>query len=183
VILEYREDIVSNFEGTIVDIETIGKFDNRYRYSNDSREYQYILQVMFGYIDRRHLHILYVRDKAEIGELNEYVAGLLANLDRPLYAFNTSFERAVLFHGLGQELRFGGELQGERFEPKWRAVTNLGISNYDDPFFDKGIMCMQAWECGRLDQAVAHNRACLLKERDILLRRGFREPDELLLVS
>ena len=115
--------------------------------------------------------------------MSERVAGLVGTLRRPLYAFNTCFERAVLFHGLGQELRFGGELQGERFEPKSRAVAALGIPNHDDPFFDKGILCMQAWECGRFGQAVAHNRACLLKERDILLRRGFREPDELTLVS
>lgn len=164
-----------------MDIETIGKFDGRYRYSNDSREYQYIQQVIFGYIDTDSLHILYVRQKSDIGELNERVAVVVNGLRRPLYAFNTCFEKAVLFHGLGQELFFGGELQGEPFEAKATAVTHLGISNYDDPFFDRGILCMKAWECGQFEMAIAHNRACLLKERDILVRRGFRAPDEMVL--
>jgi len=33
------------------------------------------------------------------------------------------------------------------------------------------------------DKAIAHNRACLLKERDILIKRGFRKPDELKFVN
>ena len=32
---------------------------------------------------------------------------------------------------------------------------------------------------GEFDKAIAHNRACLLKERDILLKRRPREPEEL----
>ena len=47
MIIEHKEDISSNFEGTIIDIETIGDFDEHYRYSNDSREYQDIKQVIF----------------------------------------------------------------------------------------------------------------------------------------
>jgi len=38
---------------------------------------------------------------------------------------------------------------------------------------------MQAWQDEEFDKAMAHNRACLLKEKDILLKRGFRKPDEL----
>lgn len=183
LILEYRETTRSRFRGTIIDIETVGKFDHRYRYINDTREYAPIRQVMFGYIGGRGIHILYVRGTDEIRELNEKVATVINDLPRPLFAFNTTFERAVLFHQLGQQFRFDGELQKEKFEPKARAVRHLGIPNYDDPFFDKGILCMQAWEDGEYDQAVAHNRACLLKERDILLLRGFREPDELEFIS
>ena len=182
MILEYSEDIQSDFEGTIIDIETVGKFSQRYRDTNDSREYEYIRQVIFGYIDRHGLRVLYVRDRDEIHELNERVAAIIHDLQRPLYAFNTTFERAVLFHELGEELRFDGELQQEKYESKANAVRTLGIPNYDDPFYDKGILCMHAWEGGEFDRAVAHNRACLLKERDILLLRGFREPDELVLV-
>jgi len=38
---------------------------------------------------------------------------------------------------------------------------------------------MYAWQAGEFDKAVAHNRACLMKERDILLKRGYRKPDGL----
>ena len=182
MILQYREDIQSDFDGTIIDIETVGRFDQRYRYSNDAREYEYLRQVIFGYMDRRGLTVLYITDSHEITELNERVAKLIDNLQRPLYAFNAAFERAVLFHQLGEELCFDGELQKEKFESKASAVRDLGIPNYDDPFYDKGILCMHAWQRQQFDMAVAHNRACLLKERDILLRRGFREPDELVFV-
>lgn len=177
MILEYSEPINSDFDGTIIDIETIGKFNSRYRDTGDIREYEYIRPVIFGYMARHALTILYVRAIEEIDELNERVGNLIENLDEPFYAFNTTFERAVLYHGLGRELRFNGELQAKKYESKASVVSALGIPNYDDPFYDKGILCMQAWENGEFNKAVAHNRACLLKERDILLRRGFREPD------
>jgi hypothetical protein len=32
---------------------------------------------------------------------------------------------------------------------------------------------------GKIKRAIAHNRSCLLKERDILLKRGFRRSEEL----
>ena len=179
MIVEYREDIGSDFEGTIIDIETIGRFNSLYRYTNDVREFEYIQQVIFGSIDGRGLQILYVRDRNEIPELNHRVAAVIGGLPRPFYAFNTAFETGVLFHRLGEEHRFHGELQEAKFESKAEAVRKLGIPNYGDPFNDKGILCMHAWESGEFDKAIAHNRACLLKERDILLMRGFREPDEL----
>jgi len=59
------------------------------------------------------------------------------------------------------------------------TVENLNIENYDDPFFDVGNECRLAWLRGEWDQCIKHNRSCLLKERDILLKRGFREPDDL----
>lgn len=179
MILEYKEIISSEFDGTIIDIETIGKFNSRYRDTDDIREYEYIQPVIFGYVDRHALTILYIRATEEINELNERVAGLISSLNKPLCAFNSIFERAVLYHGLGLELHFDGELQAVKYESKANAVSALGIPNYDDPFYDRGILCLQAWENGEFDKAIAHNRACLLKERDILLRRGFREPEEI----
>ena len=176
MIIEHQENISSNFEGTIVDIETIGEFDNRY---NDSREYKYIQQIIFGFINGNSLHIFYVRERKEIAELNEKAAEIINSLERPFYAFNTDFERGVLFYELGREIRFDGELNKERYESKADAVRNLAIPNYGDPFYDKGILCMQAWKDGKFDSAIAHNRACLLKERDILTKRGFRKPEEL----
>lgn len=179
MIFEHHEDIPADFEGTIIDIETIGRFDAGYRNTGDVREYQYIRQVMFGWINRDGLHILHVRDAAEITRLAERVADVIDSLSHPFYAFNTAFERAVLYHQMGQQYNFEGELQKEKFEAKKTAVAVLDIPNYEDPFHDKGLLCQEAWQDGRFDEAVAHNRACLLKERDILLRRGFREPEPL----
>ena len=55
MIQEYSEESKSDFEGTILDIETIGDFDHLYRY--DSRHYRKLKQVIFGYIDKDQLHI------------------------------------------------------------------------------------------------------------------------------
>jgi hypothetical protein len=84
-----------------------------------------------------------------------------------------------LYHNLNQKIMFEGELNKEKYEAKRTAVHLLNIPQYDDPFFDNGLLCMQAWEIGKTREAIAHNRSCLLKERDILLKRGFREPDSL----
>ena len=175
MIIEHKEDISSNFEGTVIDIETIGEFDNRY---DDSRRYRDIHLVIFGFINRKGLHILCANGVEAIGELKEKARDILDNLERPFYAFNSEFERGVLFHQLGRKILFDGELQ-ERRESKANVRNYLGIPNYDDPFWDNGYLCMKAWEKSDFDKAIAHNRACCLKERDILIKEGFRKPDEL----
>ncbi len=179
MIIEHKEDITSNFEGTIIDIETIGEFDNRY---NDSRRYKDIQLVILGFINKYALHILCAKEMRAINELRGRTGKIIDSLERPFYAFNCNFERGVLFYELGEEIDFDGELQEAR-ESKAKAIRHLGIPNYDDPFYDRGLWCMDAWHNGEFDAAIAHNRACLLKERDILLRRGFRTPDELKFVK
>lgn len=181
MILEYREGISSNFAGTIIDIETIGDFDLRYRNTGDAREYEGIQQVIFGLITAKYLQILYVTQKEDIPELNDRITGIIDTLEKPFYAFNSAFEENVLSGRLGRGIAFECELQREKFESKARAVKELGISGHGDPFNDKGILCMYAWQNGDFERAVAHNRACLLKERDILLRRGYRKPNGLAL--
>ena len=183
VIIEHKEDISSNFEGTIVDIETIGEFDECYRYTNDSREYHYIQQVIFGFINGQGLHILCAKGMEAISQLKEKTEGILDSLERPFYAFQSGFERGVLFHQLGKRIDFDGELQRYRGESKGNARTELDILNYGDPFNDVGKLCMQTWLRGEFDRTIAHNRACLLKERDILIKRGFRKPNELKFVK
>jgi len=175
LIIEYKEDISSNFEGTIIDIETVGEFLNQYP---DSRRYKDIQLVIFGFINRNSLEILCAKGMRTINGLRERTEKIIVSLEKPFYAFNTDFEKSVLFYELGKEIDFGGELQEDR-ESKANARSYLGIPNYDDPFYDKGVLCMQAWKYGEFDRAIAHNRACLLKERDILIKRGFRKPDEL----
>ena len=179
MIIKHREDINSNFEGTIIDIETIGEFRNQYP---DSRRYKHIKLVIFGFIDRCALQILCAKGMSAVDELKEIAGELMENLGRPFYSFNSEFERGVLFYELGKEINFDGELQATR-EAKAKVVRDLGIPNYDDPFYDRGLWCMNAWYNGELDAAIAHNRACLLKERDILVKRGCRKPNELKFVK
>jgi len=175
LIIEHKENISSNFEGTIIDIETIGEFLNQYP---DSRRYKDIQLVIFGFINRYALHIFYAKGTRAIEELRERTDKIIDSLERPFYAFNCEFERSVLFYELGREIDFDRELQEGR-ESKANVCGYLGIPNYDDPFFDSGYLCMKAWKNGEFDKAIVHNRACLLKERDILIKRGFRKPDEL----
>lgn len=175
MIKEYKEDMKSDFEGTVIDIETIGEFDDRYE---DSRRFRKLKTVIFGYIDRRTLEIFCAVGEASISELREEIPKIIDKLQRPFCAFNCNFEEGVLFHNLRKKIGFDRELQKGR-EPKRAAVRRLGISNHGDTFNDSGYHCMIAWRNGKFDDAIAHNRACLLKERDILLKRGFTEPEEL----
>lgn len=178
---QYEEDNKSNFEGTIIDIETIGQFNKQYSTNNDSRLYQYMKQVIFGYINSSNLNIICAEGEESIQELNLKSIELLNTLEKPFYAFNSNFEQGVWFHQLGIRISIDGELNIERYESKRKAVMSLSIPQYGDPYHDDGLKCMYAWLKKQYDNAIAHNRACLLKERDILLKRGFRKPDVLLL--
>jgi len=178
VIIERKEDINSDFGGTIIDIETIGEFLNQYP---DSRRYKGLKLVIFGFINKYGLHILCAKGMKAINELRERIEKIVDSLERPLYAFNSQFERGVLFYQLSKKVNFDGELQ-EGCESKANVRSYLGIPNYDDPFYDSGYLCMKAWQNGEFDAAIAHNRACLLKERDILLKRRYREPNKLLFI-
>jgi hypothetical protein len=174
MVAEHFEKIDSDFEGTIIDLETIGKFG--YGFS-DSRQYKAIVPVIFGSIDSKGLQIMCAKTPDSIAKLRSKMAQMLDSLERPFHAFNSNFERGVLFHHMKKEVRFEKELNCRTFEKKADAVKLLGIPNYEDPFDDVGILCSHAWSRGEIDVAMRHNRSCLLKERDILLKRGSREPD------
>ncbi|HEX7475207.1 MAG TPA: hypothetical protein VF318_04510, partial [Dehalococcoidales bacterium] len=176
MIQEHIEESKAEFEGTILDIETIGEFDRVYSY--DSRNYRKLQQVIFGYITKEKLHIFCARTLEGIEKLRLLTPEIFAGLKRPYYAFNCNFESGVWFHHAGMQIDFDGELQGEPFESKKNAILRLRISNYNDPFYDQGFMCIKAWNDRDFAKAIAHNRACLLKERDILLKRGHCEPDK-----
>ncbi len=179
VVLLHSEKTPSSFSGTIIDLETIGSFS---RFS-DSRAYQSILPVIFGCINNTELSIFCARNKDSITHLNNKTRETLKNLEKPFYAFNCNFEMGVLYHNLNEKVKFERELNKEKYEAKRTAVSSLNIPQYDDPFFDNGKLCMDAWLNGQTKEAMAHNRSCLLKERDILLKRGFREPDSLKFIT
>lgn len=178
-IIDYRLKISSDFEGTVIDIETIGEFDPQFRRTSNSREYKPLQQVIFGFINKEGLRILCAKDREAISELGMKTVAIIDTLKRPYYALNTHFESGVWFHQLDIIITFDGELQAHRAESKKAARQVLSIGNYDDPFNDDGKLCMQAWLDQQFYQTITHNRACLLKERDILIQRGHRMPDTL----
>jgi hypothetical protein len=167
----HGEPIESEFEGTIIDLETIGNFEREFK---DSRQYRSITPVIFGLITKEGLMINCARNPQSMLKLQKKVHEILPTLPKPFYAFNCHFEQGVLFHYTGQKLDFL-ELQHRDRENKERAITALGIDKYKDPFNGDGYACSLAWQEGKAWEALAHNRACLLKERDLLLRRGAKE--------
>ncbi|MCG2717800.1 MAG: hypothetical protein L6408_03050, partial [Nanoarchaeota archaeon] len=167
-------------EGTIIDFETIGDFNKQF---SDSRRFKDIKPVIFGILYKNKLEIHYITEQHKDVKLLDVMKNKLKELPRPFYAFNCNFERGILFHQLGIDMPFDGELQQARFETKYSARSNLNISNYDDPFNDDGLLCKEAWLKGNHQQAVQHNRSCLLKERDILIKRSFNRPRDLELVN
>jgi hypothetical protein len=181
MIFEHIEENGIEFEGTIIDIESIGEFNQQFKY--DSRNYMNIKQVILGYITKKKLHIYCATCPQEIDELKQITPQIFKELSKPYFAFNCNFESGVLFHHAGLQIEFDGELQGVAFERKKDAILQLRIPNYDDPFFDVGFMCIKAWNTRDFKKAVAHNRACLLKERDILVKRGHKEPDKVRFVK
>lgn len=68
-ILKYEEKVTGKIDGTIVDIETIGVFDKRYK--GESREYMHLKQVILGCIDGEKLHVYCARGAEGIAELIE----------------------------------------------------------------------------------------------------------------
>ncbi|MBU4245594.1 MAG: hypothetical protein ABIF85_05635 [Nanoarchaeota archaeon] len=180
MVMIHKEKMISNFNGTIIDIETIGNFNKSYE---DSRRYANIVPVIFGYMSTESIQIHCAKNVDSLEKLKKIMADELSTLRKPFYAFNSDFERSTFFHSLNKQILFEGELNKEKFEPKWRVVTELKIPQYNDPFNDVGLKCSEAWQNGNLKDAIAHNRSCLLKERDILLKRGFRSPDNLKLIK
>ena len=54
MVISYVEDIESDFKGTIIDIETYGRFRKHY---DDSRTYKDMYPVIFGYINNERLEV------------------------------------------------------------------------------------------------------------------------------
>ncbi len=184
MVLIHKEQVDRPIKGTVIDIETIGNFNNGFN-SLDSRFYINLKTVIFGSIDSESLQIHCAKKAESLKQLEKIIDDELGSLEKPFYAFNCNFERSIFFHTLNKDVSFEGELQKQlpncKYEAKKYVVANLKIPQYDDPFNDVGLKCSESWQKGNLKDAIAHNRSCLLKERDILLRRGFRTPDPLML--
>lgn len=174
----YSEKNDLSFDGTIIDLETIGNFCKYY----DSMEYKKLEMTIFGYINKHELKIFCAKGKEAISELKEKSAKIITKLAKPFVAYNCCFEMGVLYHSCGIKIEFDGELMkekvaGVKWENKREACAELDVSNYGDPFNGFGNQCSSAWLNGNYEDAIKHNRSCLLSERDILLKRGYRKPD------
>ena len=146
MIITHNEKIRSNFEGTIIDIETIGdflKFPDE-----DSRNYRNLKPTILGYITKDELNILCAKGKDAINELIEQSVMIVPSLTKPLFAFQSMFERGVFHHTCGMQIEFYGELNTYTREWKGYACAELDIPNYDDPFNNVGMECNLAWTRG-----------------------------------
>jgi len=170
---EYHKNQNLSYTGTIIDIETIDDFCDKYK--GDSREYKDLKMVILGYINRKSLHIYCAQGHEDIPILEEKTKQLLETLDkeRPLYAYQCHNEMGVFFHRLNLKILFDKELQTDR-ESKEHALRRLGIfDSFGDPFHNEpkpGNACRIAWLHGYFDNAIKHNCACLLKEQALLLK-------------
>jgi len=173
-----EELIETSFLGTIVDIETIGEF---------GRVKGGVLPIGSDYLQRyREMKITAV-GMLFAGKMVIHVANGVHSLDtfqktavqlvsesaEPRYAFNKAFEEGCYFWNSGHEfLEFDYELQRYPRERKESVVKSLNIDNYGDPFNGKGAKCKDAFLSDDLNGIMKHNRACLLKESQILAMRG-----------
>ena len=174
-----QEQVDCDFEGTIVDLETIGSFTHvssrRLEFGQDYiRNYQRIKVTTVGTLSDGVLQIAIALGQEHLDKFGKKALSIVSQSDRPLYAFNKPFEEGCLFWISRNMLSFENELQASPRENKERAVQQLKIPSYSDPYRGKGKMCVDAFNKGDLESIAKHNRACLLKERDILRIRGAR---------
>ena len=160
-------------EGTIIDLETIGPLHDSLK---GTKRYKEVKPYLFGYLTGNMIVQKYVEKSDHIPALLEFIKETnFTDFPKPLYAFFVEFETGVIYCSTGKKLLFDRELKMGRGS-KEELVKKFGISNYDDPFPGQGIRLIQEFKNGNIEDCLRHNRACLLKERDILNRRGYADP-------
>ena len=164
-------------EGTIIDLETIGPIRNEFR---DTRRYEKIRPYLFGYLNGNTIVQKYVEKPDHIPQLVQWTKkAILTNFFQvPLYAFFTEFETGVIYCATGRKVSFDRELK-KGPGGKESIVQKLGIRAYDDPFPGAGVKCIEEFKRGNIVSCLKHNRACLLKEKDILFERGFVDSNKI----
>jgi hypothetical protein len=175
---ELHEKQELNYDGTIIDIETIGDTTRGYP-KYDSREFNQVKIVIFGFINKNGLHIYCAEGMNDIDHLAQYIkATITPDWAKPLFAYNAHYEMGTIFHHYGIELPFDFELQPREYLRKEDYMQEMGIvDNCNDPFNfppNRGLQCRTSWQNSHFDQAMRHNRACLLKEQAIMLTKTFK---------
>jgi hypothetical protein len=174
-----KEPVDCDFEGTIVDIETIGPFVNvpshALKFGQDFiRRYQKMKVTTVGTLSDGVLQVAIALGQNHLDKFGKKVLSIVSRSDRPLYAFSKPFEEGCLYWISRSMFDFDNELQAFSMENKERAVQQLKIPSYNDPYRGVGFKCVDAFIKGDLENIAKHNRACLLKERDLLGIRGAR---------
>lgn len=168
----------TNFEGAVIDIETIGQFYGQRRNtpplgSDYISRYKLMKITTVGILSDDTLTIYIANDVDCLDAFQKKAMEIMRRLDRPCYAFNKTFEEGCYFWNSGRKfLEYEYELQQFPLERKENAVMQLGIDGYGDPFHGDGSMCKSTFLKGNLKSIINHNRACLLKESKILEKRG-----------
>lgn len=164
-------------DGTIIDLETIGPIEKGLR---DTRRYKNVRPYLFGYLTGNAIVQKYVEKPDHIPQLVQWIKKAISTnfFQVPLYAFFTEFETGVIYCTTGIKVNFDRELK-KGAGGKESIVKKLGISAYDDPFPGAGVKCIEEFKRGNIADCLKHNRACLLKERDILFKRGFVDPNKI----
>jgi len=166
------------FEGAVIDLET----DER-NFSDELQgadRYKNHCAVCCGILDKNKVEIIAKTCNASNELFVQAVDEKVRGTNHPYYAFNVGCDMALLTKLLGREIQFDRELQNE-YESKREVVQNLRIPNFDDPFNGLGYLAAKEWtkhletrETDRVKRVIAHNLACVLKEYNILIRRGYR---------
>lgn len=158
-------------KGTILDIETVGEFEQRFP-SWDERYYTNLQPTILGYLTDDVLVQHCAEGFDEIGKLIEEMLDTIPKLESPVFALNSRFERHILKKSCNLEPLIV-DVRGIVPGSKWKLREKLGIPTYDDPFNGVGRKCAIEWLNGEYEKCMKHNRACLQIERDILekLRR------------
>ena len=162
----HREHSSMRIKGTIIDLESTGRFDRTYP-SWDPRHYASISPTIFGYITGETLIQHCAEGEEQIQDIIDIMKDTLPRLEQPFYALNCSFERCVIANTCRQDHPFRDVREGKYHGSKWAIRQRLGIPAYDDPFHGDGLRCIHEWHQGNYHDCLRHNRACLLIERDI----------------
>ena len=155
-------------KGTVIDLETVGGFDDRFR-STDTRRYAPQKPTIFGYLTKDTMIQYCAEGQEDIQNIVTKMNEILPSLEPPFYALNCHFERGVCTHSCTFVPEPLIDVRGENSrERKWDVRARLGIPKYDDPFNGSGYQCILEWQKENYDDCLKHNQACLQIERDIL---------------
>jgi hypothetical protein len=172
------EHVDTNFEGALIDIETIGQFYGPWRDtpplgSDYISRYKLMRITTVGILSDDTLTIFIANDVDCLDAFQKKAMEIMRRSNKPCYAFNKTFEEGCYFWNSGRKiLEYEYELQQYPLEKKENVVMQLGIDDYRDPFHGDGSKCKKAFLKGDLKSIISHNRACLLKESKILEKRG-----------
>ena len=168
----------TTFKGAVIDLETDER--NFLDECHGADRYKNHCAVCCGILDKNTVEIIAKTCNASDELFVQAVDEKLRRTNHPYYAFNVGCDMALLTKLLGREIRFDRELQNE-YESKRYVVQNLRIPNFDDPFNGWGYLAAKEWtkhletrETDCVKRIIAHNLACVLKEYNILMRRGYR---------